>query len=366
MRKLLLTFIVFAAIVSGCDSGDDPFFCDFDEQGMLTNIADEIIIPRFETLSTGTTLLEGAIDAFVAAPDEGSLVEVRVTFVPTYVAYQRCTPFAFGPGLINGVPFRERFNTFPTNTALIESSIANGTSVANSGKAAVGFPAMEWLIFGDGTLTDAQIVELFVSDPNAVARKLYLQQLASELRSTTGNMLNGWQSYRSGFIANTGTADGSSISLLVNDFNQDYEILKNFKLKIPLGKFNGGVVIPSSVEGYYAQNSMRLINEQMDGLVDLYNGVGENNADGSGLYELVKCYNANYEGKDLEDEIRERLESIKTKLQAVPDPLSETLLNNKPLVDEAYQEIQMLVPLIKHEMTSAVSVQITYQSGDGD
>jgi hypothetical protein len=48
------------------------------------------------------------------------------------------------------------------------------------------------------------------------------------------------------------------------------------------------------------------------------------------------------------------------------DPLSQQLVNNKPVVNDAYVQLQMMVPLVKREMSSAMGVQISYVSGDGD
>lgn len=352
--------------VTSCDTNVEPVNCDFDQTGMLTNYADDIIMPRFSALVTGATLLDGAVQAFVASPSIGMLVEIRVSFAPTYLAYQRCSPFGFGPALIDGTPFRERFNTFPTNTVAIESAIQNGTSVEATAKSAVGFPAIEYLIFGDGNMTDQQIVDLFTTDQYAEARKTYLLQLSAELKSTAADISTGWDLYRSAFIASTGSANGTSISLLINELNYDFETLKNFKFKIPLGKFNGGVVIPKSVEAYYAGGSVQLAREQLEGIQDMYLGVGENQADGLGLYEFVDCFGATVDDEPLADKIAGQFNVISDALSQIPDPMSETLITDKPVVDAAYQQMQMMVPLLKYEMTSTIGVQISYQDNDGD
>lgn len=366
MRKWLVLSFALLTGATGCDTNVDPVNCDFDQTGMLTNYADEIIMPRFSALVTGATLLDGAVQAFVASPSIGMLVEIRVSFAPTYLAYQRCSPFAFGPALIDGTPFRERFNTFPTNTVTIESAIQNGTSVEATTKSAVGFPALEYLIFGDGNMTDQQIVDLFTTDQYAESRKAYLSQLSAELKSTSTDILTGWDAYRSAFIANTGTADGTSISLLINELNFDFEVLKNFKFKIPLGKFNGGVVIPESVEAYYAGGSVQLAKEHLEGIQDLYLGIGENQADGLGLYEFVDCFGAIVDDEPLAEKIADQFNVISDALGQISDPMSETLVNERTVVDAAYQQMQMMVPLLKYEMTSTIGVQINYQDNDGD
>lgn len=373
MRGLTVMLCGILILTVGCRTPEDKLVnCDFDQTGMLTNYSDNIIIPRFTDLRNGLTLLNGSVQAFVADPTPGLLVEIRVTFAATYLAYEDCGTFAFGPGLIGGVPFRDRFNTFPTNVIAIEQNISAQTAVSNCAKSAVGFPAMEYLIFGDAGLTDQQVTDLFVTGLSADARKAYLQGLVSEMQATAAQITLGWDSYRSSFISNVGTADGTSISLLVNEFDYDFETLKNFKFKIPLGKFNGGVVIPESVEAYYAGGSSQLANRQLRGLKRLYAGIGEGGADDLGILDLVACLrplSAEQEQNGeitLADNIAGHFSDIEAAMTLVPDPMSETLVSNKQIVEDAYTQLQMTVPLIKNEMTSALGVHINYQDNDGD
>lgn len=365
MKKILATCFGLLIMVAACDTNPNLNNCDFDEGAMLTNYADEIIIPRFGVLKIGVAHLNSSITAFNANPTIGLLNEIRVAFGASYLAYQRCSSFAFGPGLIGGVPFRERFNTFPTSITNIETSVANGTLVSASVKSSVGFPAVEYLIFGDGA-SDQNLVDGFSTGTDAQARRTYLQQLGEEMLATATQIEQDWGSYRGTFVSNTGTAEGSSISLLVNDFNFDFEILKNFKFKIPLGKLNGGVVLPQNVEGYYSGGTVQLAVEQAESFKEIFLGVGENLADGSGLYEYLVCLDAKSGNQLLADVVSDRFDIIITSLNGIPDPMSETLVNDKPVVDAAYTEMQQMVPLVKHDMTSALGVQISYQDNDGD
>jgi len=373
--KKSIEFFLFACFLAlgACNTLDDKLVnCEFDQTEMLTNYSDNIIIPRFENLNTGLALLDASVQAFVANPTPGLLVEIQVTFAETYLAYEDCGTFAFGPGLIDGVSFRERFNTFPTNIIAVEQNILGALAVGSSAKSAVGFPAMEYLVFGNGTLTNQEIADLFTTGVSADARKAYLQGLVSEMKTTIAQINLGWDSYRTQFISNVGTAEGTSISLLVNELNFDFETLKNFKFKIPLGKFNGGIVIPESVEAYYAGGSAQLALRHLLGLKRLYGGIGENGADNLGIQDYLACVRplSNEEeqngGTTLADDIAGHFIDIQTSIELIPDPMSETLVSNKQIVEDAYLEMQMLVPMIKSEMTSALGVQINYQDNDGD
>jgi predicted lipoprotein len=366
MKRIVGLVIMVSLALGACDTDSNLNNCDFDETGMLTNYADGVIQPRFNDLVTATTLLKGSVDAFVSTPTIGLLNEARITFRAAYNQYQRCSQFAFGPGLINGVPFRDRFNTFPTNTSILETSIENGTAVTASPQSVVGFPAVDYLLFGTEGETDQQILDKFTTVTSATNRIAFLVELAAELQNTSESIADGWIGYRSQFIGNTGSSNGSSISTLVNEFNRDYEIMKNFKFKVPLGKLNGGVALPDKVEAFYSGISTELSESQTEAIREFYLGISESGVDGLGLDDYLECLQTESGDKLLSEAISDQFQLIFEKLDLVADPLSEELVNNKPLVDDAYQAMQDAVPMIKHEMTTAFGVQINYESGDGD
>ena len=203
-------------------------------------------------------------------------------------------------------------------------------------------------------------------------RGVYLRLLTQDLLDKTITVQEGWLptggDYGSTFVGNTGNSDGSSLSLLVNDLNFDFETLKNFKFKIPLGKLNGGQVLPEQLEGYYSGLSLELAIAQTEALRDLYLGVDENGANGEGLDDYLRCLetSADISGDPLADAIELQFNDILTALNALNSPLSDELVNNKAAMDAAYQEMQEMIPLLKREMVAAFGVRISYVDNDGD
>ena len=53
-------------------------------------------------------------------------------------------------------------------------------------------------------------------------------------------------------------------------------------------------------------------------------------------------------------------------VNAIPEPLSDAVVNQAPTVENAYNEIQKLVVMLKSDMASALSILITYTDADGD
>ena len=370
MRKTLVLLAIIMGGVS-CDRSPDLVNCEFDETEMLSNYSDELILPRLTDFSLSLLLFESSVSEFANTPSIGLLNEVKIFYGTAYSQYQECSAFQFGPGLINGSPFTERFNTFPTNVTAILDNVTNELEVASSAKSAVGFPAIDYLLFVESGTSTEDVLALFTTHPMAANRMAYLQGLTTELKIIANQMEQGWLAsggnYRATFINNTGTADGSSISLLANSFNFDFETMKNFKFKIPLGKFNGGVVLPEKVEAYYAEESAQLAKAQLENFKLIYEGTGTNGADGPGFYEYLACLEtSSMSGGLLADDIRSQFESIEQALEPVSGSMSEALVSDFAIVDNIYSQMQIMVPKIKHEMTSALAVQINYQDNDGD
>ena len=100
---------------------------------------------------------------------------------------------------------------------------------------------------------------------------------------------------------------------------------------------------------------------------DFINGVHFDSPENRlGLDDYMDFVGATHGSNTLSTSINNQLEAIINKIDALNDPLSNEILANKPSVEEAYTELQKLVPYLKVDMTSALGVLITYQDNDGD
>ena len=118
----------------------------FDRKAMLSNIGNSIIIPNYQWLQTEVNEMDAAVAAFTDNPSEASLNSLRSAFREAYVAWQHCSAFEFGPAEQNIL--RASINTFPTDTAQINSNISSGSYDLNiaANMDAKGFPAIDFLI----------------------------------------------------------------------------------------------------------------------------------------------------------------------------------------------------------------------------
>lgn len=362
--------IIFLGFLQACNKDDDnPGSESFDRGAMLSNIGSNIIIPGYVNLKENTDRLNESVTAFNASPNSINLQIVQDDFKEAFRAWQNVSVFEIGPA--EAVLLRANLNTFPTDPEQINSNITSGNY--NLGTAnnldAKGFPGLDYMLFGLGQ-NEEEIITAYTTNELAGNRKIYLSELVLDIKSKVDNVVTNWQpdggNYLNTFINAQGTDVGSSLGQLVNELNYDFEIIKNPKLGIPLGKKTLGITLPANVEAYYSGISAELALLNAVAIENVYLGKSMNRTDGIGLDDYLVHLQAQHNNELLSTAIKNQFAIVKTRLEQVPDPLSATIENNYEIADAAYNEIQKTVVLIKTDMPSAMGVLITYQDNDGD
>lgn len=348
-------------LVAACDKDGGSGQVNFDRSKMLQDLADQVILPSYSELKTQADGLNTALAAFEATPDSASLVALQNAFKETYIVWQDCAAFEFGPAM--DVALRNSVNIFPTDTTQIEYNISlGGYDLATASNVdAKGFPAVDYLLF-------ANDINTTVAAFQSADRMQYLQDVVGEIVQKITQVQSAWQnSYATTFVESDGNDVGSSLGLLVNQLNYQWELIKNPKIGIPLGKKSLGQALPEKVEAYYSGISAELAFRNAAAIERLYLGTNyTTGADATGLDEYIQAVGANYNGQPLDEAISGQLAAAVAAISAVPDPLSATVLSNPTIVDAAYIELQKTVVLLKTDMPSALGVLITYQDNDGD
>lgn len=357
------TLVLFSCSKSG--KGDDSQGGNTPDS-VLVNLGANVIVPGFNTLATTTAGLDAAVTAFTASPTSGTLAAVQNAFKDAYKAWEGVSAYQFGPMLDQSLTTHFT-NSFPADTALIKSNIA-GASYTLDGLAnfaAQGFPALDYMLFA---YNSNYVLARFTTDANAAGAKKYLAALTNALKTKTSTVALAWSAsggnYLDKFSKATGVDAGSSLSLLLNAFVQDFDVtLQNYKIGIPIGKYGPNVlpIAPEKVEAYYSGYSVALLIAQLQALQNLYMG-----GNGGGIDDKVAATTAKNNGVPLNDAIKAQIITLLAKLQALPDPLSGDVQNNITVVNDTYTEVRKLTVLLKADMSSALGVKISFQDDDGD
>lgn len=362
--------LVIASCSSGGNGGDGPEPVSFDRGLMLENWADNIIIPAYQDFTLHVASLKTAADDFTATPSEATLLELRTQFTDAYKAWQNVSMFEIGPA--EQLDFRLNLNTFPTDANEIETNISSGSYDLSliSNRNAKGFPALDYLLFGTGS-TSTEVVSKFSDAPNNTLYLNYLNDVIADIDNLTGQVVSQWQgAYRDTFVNNSGSSASASVDRFVNDYIFYLErFLRAGKMGIPLGVFSTEK-LPTHVESLYNKelsNELFLIG--LDALQDFFNGKAfASSQQGSSLKSYLDALEAKRNNSNLSTVINVQFTSARSAVSALSGNFYEEITASEVPTQMllAYDEVQKLVPLLKVDMVSAMSINIDFQDADGD
>ncbi len=340
--------VAICIFLSACKGGTDPIDDTFDKAAMLKNIGNSVIQPTYADWVKAMNQLDSDSKLLESNPTIAQLVVVQSSFIKAYREWNACSVFEIGPAA--DVSMRTRVNTFPTDTAQVEQNIASGDYDLDGAKNADanGFASLDYLLFNES--------ESLLSDAN---RRTYLLDNVVHILKQGVDVSDEWLSYQSEFEVNTTSSAGGSISNLVNEINYEFELFKNARIGIPLGKKTLGVTQAHKLEGYYSNTSAALALENLRGIQDAFNG-----GTGLGFDDYLNSLKATKGGTDLSMAINNLFDQIASDLDGAN--LKSSIESNPSDLETVYNRIEQLVVLLKVDMPSQLGVQITYQDNDGD
>lgn len=342
-----------------------------DRKAMLTNLADNIILPSYANFKTRLDGMVTKADAFSAKPDKATLAELRQAWVEAYTEWQKVELFDVGPA--EQYTLRNFFNVYPANTTGIDEYIAAGAGTFDvpASYPKQGFPAMDYLLNGLGD-TDEAIVARYTTAADAAKRLAYLKRLTTQMTSQFTTVYTAWNTgYRDTFINCTALNAGCSTSKLVNGYVLNYErYIRSGKFGIPSGAMTSGTTAPATVEAFYKRDlSLLLAKTAHQASVDFFNGKSvKTGQEGPGLKSYLNALGVkdNSTGTLLADLVNKQFDAITQQLNKLkPNLYSEVTTNNAAMV-ETYKQMQKITRMLKVDMTTAMSITITYTDNDGD
>lgn len=375
MKKFRIGWIA-TVFFLGCGGGGDPEpevdQGDLDRKAVLTNWVDNIIIPSYNTFEI---LLDDMIEkseAFANAPDENKLVVFRDSWEAAYVGWQKVELFETGPA--DRYTIRNFFNIYPANVPGILENINSGSAnmTTPASYASQGFPALDYLLNGVAA-TDDGIVAFYSTDPDAGKRLAYIKRITDRMNELLTKVITEWGPYRETFISKTGLDIGSPMGLTVNAYVLNYErYIRSGKFGIPSGAMttSGGTKYPEKVEAFYKRDiSKVLATVAHQASIDFFNGKNViTGVEGPSL----KSYLDGLDAKDastntlLSTIINTQFSAVNAKLDVLSDDLYEEVESDNESMVAVFAEMQKEVRLLKVDMTSAMSITITYTDNDGD
>lgn len=369
MKKLLFSVCFVSSLLLSCSSSDNSETNNnntkgYDRTAMLTNWADNIIIPAYENYSSKVNTLSQRTAAFTASPDASTLASLRTEWQNAYTAYQYVAMYDFGKAA--ELYLKQSANTYPTDVTGIQANIASGTYNLNlqAQFTKQGFPAVDYLINGQGT--DSETISFF-ANANASA---YLTTVVNQLKTIAETVTADWKTnFRSQYIQNNGTSVTSSVNKTTNNFIKNLEKdVRTAKMGIPAGLFSNGTTFPDKVEAYYKNDvSKVLLNAGMQAEVDFFNGKAFNGTStGASLKSALDDVKVVRNNQNLSDIINNQFNLVFAANNTLSDSFSQQIVNDNAKMLAAYSALQQNVVYIKVDMMQALNMTIDYVDGDGD
>lgn len=361
----LLAVVLFLVSCSGDDEnngGPDSF----DRKAMLANLAENVILPAYDSLDMATSHLHESAEDLSQSTSAENVNQVRDAWKDALTQWQYAGVYDFGPASDRGlVSF---FNLYPVSTAHIDENIATGNynleSAANID--AVGLEAIDYLLFGIESNAEL-LATFFTENPDYLT---YLLDNTNLLKTKAHATLSDWETdYGTTFKNATGTDIGSSLGQLVNASIQFLEVhIRDAKIGIPAGaRSSSGIALPLQVEAYYNGSvSKEMLVKGIAGWQNMFNGNSRNGNQGTGLDDYLKFLGTSFDGNPLHEEINARFNNATAQTEGLSTDLKTAVVDQQDECLQIFDELQRVIVLVKVDMTSAMGIQITYVDNDGD
>ncbi|HEV8547751.1 MAG TPA: imelysin family protein [Polyangiaceae bacterium] len=323
---------------------------------VLTALVHEVVVPDAAAVIASSIELRKAASAFANAPAPATLRAVRSAFVPALLAWKRAQCFRNGPMVETNAFVRTLF--WPPRPAALEAVLSGSAAidselVAGLGVDARGLYALELLLFPENA-DEARTLALFGADARA-RRGALAEALATsivEYAERAGAALGDGTAYAARFAKGAQVA----LSMLVNQMIGSVENLAAHRLEHVLGLEKLHRLVPLEVEGWPSGTSQELALAQLQGNERLYRG-----GKSGGLAELTSAA-----APDIEAHVSRKYDEARAAVRALGAPLERVVTTDHPALVRAAAATKALEIALKVELSSALGVTITFQTGDGD
>ena len=353
-RQSALVALAFAlAACSGDDDGDGSG--GFSDQQIITDFADQVVVPTYRLLDQRTQELHEAAQALADDTSAGTLEAARQAWVDMRVPWEQSEGFLFGP--VSAAGWDPAMDSWPLNKDDLEAVLDSDDELTqeyihNLAETQKGFHTIEYLLWGETSAKTANMLTVRELD--------YLVALTEELTVITSDLVASWTegvdgqpAYREVFT----TAGQPS--------NTAYPSLQSAAQEILVGMSgicdevaNGKIADPydardpSLVESQYSFNSLDDFADNMRSVMNAYTGdFPAGDAEGRGLDEYVAARDP-----DLSTRFRAEIEASITALGEIPSPFRDAITDpaNDELIETAQAAIRTVQATIDSDLGSVV------------
>jgi len=335
----------------------------FSREAMLRQIGRHVIAAGFEDLAKTCRDLTIAVGQFAQATNQASLDHARQTWLAAADAANRVRCFQAGPIADRG--FLSTFYYWQVLPMRIEGAADAPGSFEQSfidelGSTTKGLYAVEYLLFEriSSPLTQGARsgTALALLSESATRRSLLLA-LSRDLEAKARLVAADWTAAGDqGAVSKFVTSGHESVNLLVNQLAMITEDTAETHLRFVLDLPEPISDHIHRVERSPSSSSLQGIVRTIEGFEKVYRG-----GEGLGLDDAIKRVNA-----ALQERLDKQFANAFAATRAIGRPLEQAIVDQRPLIEKAYEEVRALEILFKVDVVSTLGVTLTFSSSDGD
>lgn len=334
---------------------------------LIRNLGEQVFLPTYRELEERIETLGERAGELCDAPDEDNLEAARSAWWEARAPLKRNDLLAFGPYVDQPGRYGPKLDFWPARVEDIEDVLAGDAAVDADGVAAFGtstkgFPVVEYLLY----TPNLDLVDAFGDE----RRCEYLKSLVVDLAENARGLHSAWDPSQGDYLDELVYAGRTSkafatldlaLGEIVNRLVFTVENARGDKLGGPAGTRTDGTPQPDSAESRFSGRSLEDVRDNLRGLRAVCLGRDQDPADASLAAHLRRIDRA-----DLAEQLEVAFEASFSALDAIPEPLTETVTSDAEPVLAAVDQLAELQRLLQVDLIHALNLVLTFNDADGD
>jgi predicted lipoprotein len=334
---------------------------------LIKNLGEQVFLPNYRELEARIETLGERAGELCDAPDDERVEAARAAWWEARAPLKENELLAFGPYVEEPGRYGPKLDFWPARVENIEALLAgdgavDAESVAAFGTAEKGFPVVEYLLY----TPNLDVAAAFDDE----RRCEYLGSLIADLGENAEGLNSAWDPSQGDYLDELVYAGRTSkafatldlaLGEIVNRLVFTVENARGDKLGGPAGTRTDGTPQPDSAESRFSGRSLEDVRDNLRGVRSVCLGRNQEPADASLAAHLRRI-----DRGDLAERLEVAFEASFSALDAIPEPLTETVESDAAPVLAAVAELAELQRLLQVDLIHALNLVLTFNDADGD
>lgn len=349
--------------LAGCDGGAQSEIVEA-RRAVVGDLVAWQAVAATQAFTAEAEAMAQAVEAFCASPDAAGVDAARTAWRQAKDAYKHTEILMFGPVIEQPWRFGPKLDFWPVRGDSVEAWLAGdgGTAVEDfeaMGTATRGLPVVEYMLWPEG-----DVLEVLGGDPRRCA---FAVGAAQDVAANGGALAAAWQDPWTDRLVHP-EEDATDDWIVVQDVLDEWvnrmiftlENLRVDKLGTPKGDKAGGELQPDTLESRPSGTSLSDARAALLGVRDVFTGAFAGQ-DHKGIASLVP-----EEAQEFTDDLLAAFDEATARLDAVPDPLEDTLAIEPEVVTAAQDALRAVQTRVQVDLAQGLGVTVTFNDNDGD